>query len=184
MPILETKRLILRPWQLDDLEDFHAYAKVKGVGEAAGWPPHNTLEDTEQVLKVFMATAGHQAIWHKQDQKVIGSLGVHVRDAMEPGHEGKKFRHLGFVLAKDYWGAGLMTEAVRRLLEAWFEDHHLDVMFCGHFDINMRSQRVVEKCGFIKIGEGPYESKLLRRTFNQIRYKLTRERYESVKKDW
>ncbi len=184
MHTLETERLLLRPWQMDDLEDFHDYARVEGVGEAAGWPPHNTLKDTEQVLKVFMATEGHLAIWHKADQKVIGSLGVHVRDATEPGHEGKKFRHLGFVLAKDYWGQGLMTEAVRCLLTDWFENQGLDVMFCGHFDTNMRSQRVVEKCGFEKIGEGPYESKLLRRTFNQYRYKLTKAQYGRVSQTW
>ena len=38
--ILETERLILRPWKLEDLEDFYEYASVDGVGEMAGWPHH------------------------------------------------------------------------------------------------------------------------------------------------
>ena len=42
---IETDRLILRPWQETDLEDFYAYAKVDGVGQMAGWLPHKDMEE-------------------------------------------------------------------------------------------------------------------------------------------
>ncbi len=37
---IETARLILRAWQMEDLDDFFEYAKVDGVGQMAGWQPH------------------------------------------------------------------------------------------------------------------------------------------------
>ena len=41
---LYTDRLILRPWTLDDLDDFYAYASVDGVGQMAGWNPHRSRD--------------------------------------------------------------------------------------------------------------------------------------------
>ena len=43
---IETQRLLLRPWQETDLEDFYEYAKVDGVGQMAGWLPHKDLEES------------------------------------------------------------------------------------------------------------------------------------------
>lgn len=40
----------MRPWRESDLEDFYAYASVPGVGEMAGWPHHESLDDTRRVL--------------------------------------------------------------------------------------------------------------------------------------
>jgi len=51
---LETERLILRPWLLSDLDDFYEYARVDGVGQMAGWSPHKNIEESAQILKVFI----------------------------------------------------------------------------------------------------------------------------------
>ena len=40
--VLKTERLILRPWRQEDLDDFYEYAKVDGVGQMAGWLPHES----------------------------------------------------------------------------------------------------------------------------------------------
>ena len=44
--VLKTNRLILRPWTIEDLDDFYEYAKVDGVGQMAGWYPHKNKEET------------------------------------------------------------------------------------------------------------------------------------------
>lgn len=44
--ILETERLILRPWRQEDLNDFFEYASVDGVGQLAGWNPHKSIDET------------------------------------------------------------------------------------------------------------------------------------------
>ena len=52
--ILETKRLILRPFKEEDLNDFYEYAKVDGVGQMAGWLPHENKEKSLMILNMFM----------------------------------------------------------------------------------------------------------------------------------
>ena len=51
---IETNRLILRPWRQEDLEDFYAYARVDGVGQMAGWQPHESIEKSQTILDGFI----------------------------------------------------------------------------------------------------------------------------------
>ena len=52
--ILETERLIIRPWKVSDVDDFHRYARVDGVGEMAGWRHHKSLDETRMILDKFI----------------------------------------------------------------------------------------------------------------------------------
>ena len=52
--ILETDRLILREFKLDDLDDFYEYAKEEGTGEAAGWSHHKSKDESLEILKIFI----------------------------------------------------------------------------------------------------------------------------------
>ncbi|MDP4147565.1 MAG: hypothetical protein Q8936_24380 [Bacillota bacterium] len=52
--IIETKRLIIRPWKSEDLDDFYEYASVDGVGQMAGWNPHKSKEESQGILKLFI----------------------------------------------------------------------------------------------------------------------------------
>ena len=51
---IETDRLILRPWRESDLQDLYEYAKVDGVGQMAGWLPHESIEVSKQILGFFI----------------------------------------------------------------------------------------------------------------------------------
>lgn len=44
--VLETERLVLRPWKQSDLKDFFEYASVQGVGEMADWNHHKSIEES------------------------------------------------------------------------------------------------------------------------------------------
>ena len=52
--VLKTERLILREWRLSDLEDFYEYCSVDGVGQMAGWLPHEDIEESQTVLGFFI----------------------------------------------------------------------------------------------------------------------------------
>ena len=60
MEILETDRLILRGWKECDLYDFYEYAKEPGVGPAAGWKPHENIEESQRILNDFIKK---QQVW-------------------------------------------------------------------------------------------------------------------------
>lgn len=145
--IIKTERLVLRPWKETDLQDFNEYASVDGVGQMAGWPPHKTLEESAAILKMFMEEKKTFAV--EFNGKVIGSLGIEEYDEEKlPEFNEKQGREIGYVLAKDYWGQGLMPEAVKAVIKYLLEDVKLDFLICCHFTDNEQSKRVQEKCGF------------------------------------
>lgn len=145
--IFQTQRLLLRPWTMEDLEDFYAYARVDGVGEMAGWKHHESLEDTKRILEFFIS--GKKTLAVEYHGKVIGSLGVdRYNDYEFQELEEWMGREIGFVLAKDYWGQGLMLEAIERILTYLFLEEDLDFVLCSHFQWNKQSKRVQEKAGF------------------------------------
>jgi ribosomal-protein-alanine N-acetyltransferase len=145
--VLRTPRLTLRPWRESDLEDLYEYASVDGVGQMAGWLPHKDREESKRVLRDFID--GKHTFALEYEGKVIGSLGIdRYNEANLPALQDQRGREIGYVLGRDYWGRGLMTEAVGAVIVYLFGEMKLDFIVCCHFTDNIRSQRVQEKCGF------------------------------------
>lgn len=164
--IIKTERLTLRPWCNTDLDDLYEYASVDGVGQMAGWMPHKNKEESKFILDMFISEKKTFAL--EYNGKVIGSLGIEKYHESElPEFDSKLGREIGYVLSKEYWGKGLMPEAVNAVIKYLFDEENLDFIVCGHFLDNDQSRRVQEKCGF-------------------VHYKLTKHqtRYEIVKDCW
>lgn len=147
MKTLETERMILREWKLSDVKDVFEYASGEKVGPMAGWKPHESLEESEGIIKMFMAEDETWAIELKENHKVVGSVGLHKRK--RPGFSGD--RELGYVLSEAYWGQGLIPEAARQVLEFAFEELGLECVNVSHFDFNEQSKRVIEKLGAVHV---------------------------------
>ena len=159
---LETERLILREWTLDDLDDFYEYAKNPDVGPRAGWLPHENKDKSLEILNKFIAGKKTFAIVYKENNKVIGSLGIERYGAEDKLSEFFNYqgREIGYVLSKDYWGRGLMPEAVKAVIDYCFDTLNLDFLLCGYFDFNNQSRRVQEKCGFKPYRKLNFETKM------------------------
>lgn len=154
---LQTERLILRPWRKEDLTDLYEYAKVDGVGQMAGWTPHQSMEESAQILARFMD--GRHVFALELRGKVIGSLGIEKYDeAHYPELDALQGREIGYVLSRDHWGQGLMPEAVRAVIRWLFAEEGLDFILVGHFLHNAQSRRVIEKCGFRYVKNGQFET--------------------------
>lgn len=145
--ILMTDRLILRPWQLSDAKDLYEYAKNDLVGPNAGWPPHQSIEESIEIIEKFIQEESVYAIVLKSQNKVIGGIGLHER-CPDEAFKTLKQREIGYVLNPKYWGNGFVPEATDRLIEYGFESLKLDLIWCGHYKNNYKSKRVNEKCGF------------------------------------
>ncbi len=179
MRTLETERLILRDWRESDLDDFYEYAQVEGVGEMAGWPHHEDREASRRILDDFMDAGNVYAVVHKGRDKVIGSVGIHDKTRDE-NYVANVQREIGYVLSKDYWGNGLMAEAVREVIKYAFEEIGADILWIGHFTTNAQSKRVIEKCGFRFYTTGKYEAISLHKTFDDVVYIMTREDFYAM----
>ena len=157
---IETDRLILRPWRQEDLEDFYEYARVDGVGQMAGWQPHESMEKSQAILDCFIREKKTFALELKDSGKVIGSLGLEARGRNVGIPEELQGREIGYVLSKDCWGKGLMPEAVKAVIDYCFSVLGFDYLTCGHFARNNQSRRVIEKCGFHFLTEYDFETRM------------------------
>lgn len=161
--VIETERLILRPFRQTDLDDFYEYASVEGVGEMAGWKHHESTDDSLRILDSFISEDKVFAICWKENGKVIGSIGVEKYGMEEALTEFKDYsgRELGYVLSKAYWGKGIMPEAVTAVKDHLFNELNYDFLLCGHYNFNEQSKRVQIKCGF-----KPYRSLVMSTQMN------------------
>ena len=155
---IETERLILRPWRKSDVDDLYEYASVPGVGEAAGWNHHRSREESLRIVQMFIREKKTFALECKETGKVIGSLGLEEMDP-DPEKGNKLGREIGYVLSRDYWGRGLMPEAVGAVIDYCFRTLCLDYLTVGHFPRNERSHRVIEKSGFSYFGQSRFETR-------------------------
>ena len=145
MEILETQRLILRAWQNNDLRDYHEFASDEQIGMMAGFKPHESLLESQIMLNIFMIQNKSWAIYHKQDNKVIGYIGLH-----PDTKRSNRIRCLsiGYSLNRKYWGLGIMVEASQAVMAYVFDNLKLDLLTIYHYTDNDQSRRVIEKLGF------------------------------------
>ena len=179
--IIETERLILRPWQVSDAEDLYVYAKDPEVGPPAGWPPHTDVENSRQIIETVLAKPEVYAVCQK-DGKAIGSIGLHLKGGTDMTDREDECE-LGYWIGKPFWGQGMIPEAAEELLRHAFEELGMRAVWCGYYDGNMKSRRVQEKLGFVyhHTAEG-LEVPLLGEIRTGHTMLLTKERWEQRKK--
>ena len=145
--ILETERLILRPFKESDAENLYKYAKDPDVGPRAGWAPHKSVEESRVVIKSVLSGEEAYAICLKEDGRAIGAV-----ELMLYGHsrlaEKEDECELGYWIGKPFWGQGLVPEASRALLRRAFGELGISKVWAGYYEGNNKSKRVQEKLGF------------------------------------
>ena len=178
MALITTDRLLLRPLAEEDAPDVYAYSAGSHVGPPAGWKPHESEQESLEILKtVFLSRDAVFGIVLRETGHVIGSIGL----IDDPKRENPAARMLGYALGKDNWGRGIMTEAVRATLAYGFERLSLALISAYCYPETRRSQRVLDKCGFVREGtlqlcERRYDGVVL----DNLCYVLLREKHTSV----
>ena len=175
---METERLILRPWCEDDAEELYKYASDPEVGPPAGWPPHTSVENSREIIRTVLSAPESYAVCLKEDGKPIGSVGFHRNDLAERDDE----YELGYWIGKPFWGQGLIPEASREMLRYAFDELGMSRIWCGYYDGNIKSRRVMEKLGFVhyRTTEG-IEVSLLGEIRTGHSMLMTRETWEKTK---
>ena len=176
MKTIETQRLLLRPWREEDLEDLYAYARDPQVGPGAGWKPHESIRESQQILKTVLMVPEVWALELRETGRPIGSIGLH-RDRKR-NLPASVVREIGYWLGRPYWGRGFMPEAVRAVLDYAFAKLQLELVSCSHFPDNDASRRVIEKLGFryeglLRHGFRIYDGSVL----DMMVYSMTRQEY-------
>lgn len=119
LPLLETDRLILRKYTIEDTDDYFSFSSDKDVTKFLRWKPHPNREYTMEYIQDVIEEyeTGKDSPWGlelKAEKKLIGSVHIMQLDFFH------KKAQIGFVLSKNYWEKGYMTESLNKVIEYCF----------------------------------------------------------------
>lgn len=175
--IIETERLILRPWRETDASALYKYACDPDIGPMAGWPPHTSVEHSREIIRTVFAAPETYAVVLKVTDEPVGACGIMFSNSLHSTDMKADEAEIGYWIGKPYWGQGLIPEAVRALLSRCFNELRLDAVWCGYYDGNHKSQRVCEKCGFKPHHTEPNVVSPLGDVRTEHLYRLKKEEY-------
>lgn len=153
IPVLETQRLILRPVSLEDADDMFEYCSDEQTVRYVTFPKHESKEDTVKSIKEFFLTKTDRgqfpshALVLKENGKMVGTCDFGSLRGLK-----KDTTEIGYILNREYWGQGLMTEAVRAVCKCAFTDLGLRRIEARHHPANTGSKKVMEHVGFVLEG--------------------------------
>lgn len=182
LPDLETERLYLRERKVEDAVDMFAYASLPEVAFNAGFPLMEKIEDEEafiQGIPLRMMQAGlpgGYGITLKGENRVIGSVDFNRRH----GELGDIYE-IGYVLHPDYWGQGIVPEAVKALCFVAFslisELYKIEIACHGS---NLQSQAVAKKAGFTLEARLRGRDHVRGQRQDELRFGLLRSEWETI----
>ena len=170
MKTLETERLILREWQESDAPDMFKLGKSPNVVNA-GWKIHKNIDESLECIRMSIKYQESWAIVLKENSKPIGWI------SLSDINRHDSYREMEYVISEDYQNKGYATEAVKCVLKYAFSELDLMIVAVCHYPFNIRSKRVIEKCGFT------YEGTLRKYSRNlndSVRYSMMKEEWESL----
>lgn len=146
IPTLDTPRLTLRRICIDDYLDMYDYSHREEVTRYLLWSPHPNEEYTHRYIEQLQTQyrIGEFYDWAvvcKENGKMIGTCGFTSFDLNHNRAE------IGYVLNPDYWGRGIIPEAVCEVMRFGFCELRLNRIEAHYIFGNDRSRRVMEKCG-------------------------------------
>jgi RimJ/RimL family protein N-acetyltransferase len=175
IPVLETKRLILRAPRLEDAKAVAVLANDRRIAENTARIPHPyKLADAQSFIAgantpegeaVFLVTA--------RDGTIMGACGVAMPESQAP--------ELGYWLGVAYWGEGYATEALHAVIDYAFGEFEHTALHAGARVTNPASRRVLEKCGFQWTGVGLYRIRAINSSAPIDRFRLERGIWQAIK---
>ncbi len=145
-PTLQTERLILRAFQMDDAPAVNKYVSEKAIAATTLNIPHPyTLEMADEWIGTHKEAfengqAVRFAITLGESGNLLGAIGLEITAAHERAE-------IGYWIGKPHWGKGYCTEAALAVLQYGLDSLGLERIFATHFRKNSASGRVMQKAG-------------------------------------
>ena len=136
----------LRKWDEADLDSLVKYANNSNVAKwlTNGFPNPYTHEDGKAYLSMIANDNPTKVFAIEANGEAVGSIGIFPQTDI---HE--KSAEIGYWLAEEYWGKGIITRAIQEIVEYGFRTFDIVRIFARPFSTNLKSQRVLEKTGFL-----------------------------------
>lgn len=155
-PILETNRLLLRPFNKEDaLDVFTCWESDPDVAKYMFWTSHNDIEKTKEWLDFEIGQIKKDdwyrfALVLKETDALIGTALIYYEEEVDCWE-------IGYNLGKKYWGMGYTTEATKSVIDFATEQLHITEIVGRYAKENSASGNVMKKLGFQYEKDIPYE---------------------------
>lgn len=176
IPILETNRLVLRKFDINDAQDLYEYCKDPEVTKQLNFDSYQNIENAQDRIDYLRMKYSQDkllcwAIVEKRSDKVIGSIDLfHISD-------NDKQAEVGYVINRTYWNNGYATEALKKVIDYGFSNLELSKI-CGYCCINnIGSQTVMENAGMIFESIVENEIKIKEKLYDAKKYCITDKQY-------
>ena len=149
---LETERLILRKFREEDFADYCDYAMDEEMNRMMGNDMLDTVEAARECFDWLKDKEERSYVLvYRETGRAIGNLNItplpeHLLNL--PELAGKQGKSLSFCVSRQYQRQGLMSEAVRAVIDHLFDEEGMEYVQCGYFDFNAASRALQEKLGF------------------------------------
>ncbi|MDX8362733.1 GNAT family N-acetyltransferase [Cytobacillus sp. IB215316] len=145
---LETKNLYLKLLTLDDAAEVYKHFRDENITRYMDIEPCKDLKEAKEIIQFHIDDSGCRwGIYTKSNNEFVGTCGFHY---LRQSHN-ILIAEIGFDLSSDYWGKGIMFEVLQEIIKYGFEYMKLDVIDATVEQQNERSQRLMNKLGFIKV---------------------------------
>lgn len=164
---------VLRKWRASDAKDLAAALNnekiLNNLRDGLSFP--YTEQDAADYISAMLASDANDTFAYAitVNDRAIGSIG-----AFRQSNIHRQTAELGYYLAEEYWGRGIMTDAIRQLCGIVFETTDILRIFAEPFSYNTGSRRALEKAGFCY--EGTMKSNAVKngKVLDMTLYSLTR----------
>lgn len=135
----------LRPWNINDLDSLVKNANNPNIAKfmTDGFPHPYTKEKGISFIEMATKDNPIHIFAIDVDGKAVGGIGIHPQQDIM-----KKNAELGYWLGEAYWGKGIVSEAIKQMIDFAFTTYVINRVFARPFGTNLASQKVLEKCGF------------------------------------
>ena len=177
-PILNTSRLTLRPFVLEDAEDVYEWTGSWEVTKYLWWYPNRDLDTTRKILNKWIRSQRNYSWAIVRENEVIGEIQV-IKDLPDKGFE------FGITSKISAQGKGYMREASFKAIEYLFSSRLYEYGYAESDKRNERSHRLLKALGFVKTEErkGVLITKK-NETIDIICFKLDKDDFAAKLKDF
>lgn len=144
---LESERLKLRKIELEEAANvYQTWTNDKEVAKYVRWNVHKNVEETKEWIMMEQENCKKDNYYDwgielKEEGKLIGSIGAHYIPELDR-------YEIGYAIAKKYWGRGIVTEAVRCVIDYLANEKGIKQYVAIHAKQNPASGAVMQKVGF------------------------------------
>lgn len=164
----------LRPFQLSDLSSLvkHAnnYNIAKNLSNKFAFP--YTTDHGIAFINLALSATPTEIFAITINDEAVGSIGVHPKLDIY-----SKNAEIGYWIAEEFWGQGIVPEAVKLIVDYGFKTFDITRIYASTYDINIKSQRVLEKVGFVL--EAEFKETLYKNgtTYDEVIYAIRKTKH-------